>query len=219
MTLQEIADYAAAKVGLSDQTTIAKAKLFAQHRWKIIWNRFSWHQSRMQQNIAVPAGTQDVTLDPLMEFAIAARWNGFYELLVTSDLTMLRNFPLGLDTQGAVTGFDPLPRDSSGNARLRLYSIPKQDSTMLVIGKAKCPDLVNGTDSPSIPGADETLVASVQGDLMQWLRQYSKADQHFQEAGAHLANMMQIERDVAASDLRIVPVVEPQEYNSNWLQK
>jgi hypothetical protein len=220
MTLQQIADFCASKIGIADNQTIAKAKSFAQHRWRIVWNRYTWRQSRIQQTITVDAGIQDVTLSPDIDFPIAVRWNGSVELLVTSDLTMLRNFPLGMDGTGIVTGFDPLPKDSSQNARIRLYQIPQEGGSMLIIGKAKCPELAADTDSPSIPGADETIIAAVLGDLMQWLRQYTKAQAHFEEAQAHLSNMMQIEQDVAANDIRIIPVTEPSVTASgSWLQK
>jgi hypothetical protein len=220
MTLQQIAQFCADKIGIADNTTVAKARAFTQQRWRLVWNRYSWHQARMQQTVTVPAGTQDVTLEGNMDFPIAARWNGTEEILVTSDITMLRNFPVGMDTSGSVRGFDLIPKDAAGNARIRLYQIPNITAPLLVIGKAKCPELTADTDQPSIPGCEETLIACVLGDLMQWLRQYGKAQIHFAEATTHLDNMMQIERDVAANDMRVIPVVEPSSYSAgNWIEK
>lgn len=218
MTLEEIAEYCAAMTGMKDNVTRADALSFAKFRWKMIWGRAFWVQSKMEQPFEVAAEQKEVLLGTEFDFAVAARWGRDRELIVTSDITLLRTAPLALDTTGSVMGFDPLPRTNDG-ARIRLYYLPKTADTLLVIGKRRCPEL-DASFEPNISGGEETLTAFVLGDLQRKRRQYAKANEHYAEATGHLANMLAIEREQAASDMRIVPheSVTDGEYE-NWLSK
>lgn len=204
MTITEIATYTTAKLGINDATTLALAKSYARARWAMLWNAASWRQSRMQENISVTAGTQDVTLNGNLEFATAARWAGNTELQAMHDLNALAVNPSGYDQTGTVAAFAQLPKDSSGNAVLRLFAIPASAQTLLVIGKAKVPAL-GDADSPTLIGADECLCAFTMGDLYQWQRQLAKAQVFFQEGTALLAKMQEIETGQAADNRRIIP--------------
>lgn len=204
MTISEIASYCTDKLGITDSATTTLTKKFVRARWAMLWNSATFRQSRMEQTLSVAAGTQDVTLDPTFEFVTAARWAENQELMPVHDLNALAVNPVGYDQQGTVAGFTQLPKDSSGNARIRLFAIPSETKNLLVIGKAKVPTLADG-DSPTLIGADEALCAFTMGDLYQWMRQLGKAQAFYGEGAALVQRMMEIETAQTPDNRRIIP--------------
>lgn len=220
MTLLDIKNYTTGKLGITDAAALAQADLFTKARWRMIWNDVNWRQARYQQTLSIAAGTQDVTLDPLFEFVTAARWADTYELMATDDISALASNPGGYDTAGPVLAFVPLGKDSNGNAQIRLLHKADQTKNLFVIGKRKCVELVNPTDTPLIPGADQVLCELVMGDLYEWLRQLTKAAQFFQKGAILLEKMKEIEMAQTAEVRRIIPTEQilDDEPNNNWLR-
>ena len=207
MTLLEIQNFCAAKVGINDSTTLAQAGTFAKARWKMIWDKANWRQARIDDTLTIAANTQDVTLPSGFEFATRARWaaNGI-DLPGTEDETVYLENPAGYAQPGSVLKFSPMPKDSSGNAIIRLQAPPLVGDSLYVVGKKKCPQLVNPTDTPLISGVDTALCAFVMNDLLQWLRQYGKAQIHLQEATTALQLMEDIEIKQTQSIHRFIPI-------------
>lgn len=213
MTLAQIATYCTNKLGITDTVTVALAKDFVQQRWRMLWNAYGWRQARHQQALTVSAGTQDVTLDSAFEFVTAARWAANQELLPVNDLSALSTNPVGYDQQGTVASFTQLPRDSSGNVVIRLFSTPAETKALLVIGKRKVTDL-GDSDSPTLIGAAEALCAYTMADLYQWQRQLGKAQAFLEEASALFAKMVEIETSQTGELRRIIPIEQTLEEDS-----
>jgi len=207
MTRTEIIAYVLAKLGISDATATAQAGTFLDARHSMIWNDEDWRQTRYQETIAVPAGTQDVTLGANCEFVRACRWAESQELLPLNDVNALQLNPVGYDASGPVLGFVQLGKDTSGNVIVRLMQKPTEAKNLLVIGKRKVLALA-GSDTPPIPGEDMVLCEFVMGDLYEWLRQLNKAQYFFQKGGILLQKMKEIERQQSAEIVRIVPYVQ-----------
>jgi hypothetical protein len=55
--------------------------------------------------------------------------------------------------------------------------------------KNQCPALANDSDVPTLPACDNALLAYTLGDMLQDLRQYTKANAMFAEAQAHVQTM------------------------------
>lgn len=209
MTLAELKTFTTGKLGITDATALDQAEDFIQARWKMIWNAQPWRQTRWQETISVPAGTQDVTLGAEFEFVTACRWNGDRELTPTSDASALSAYPAGYDGSGTPVSFAQLAKTSAGLVQIRLFQTPTETKNLLVLGKRTCVDLTAPTDSPLIPGVDECLQAFVMGDLFQWIRQFSKAQACYAEANALLQKMVEIETQQANEIRRIIPLVDP----------
>lgn len=214
MTKAEIKTYTTTKLGITDATALATADTFAMARWRMIWNAADWRQTRYQQALTVNAGTQDVTLESAFEFAKAYRWGGQFELLPINDTNALALNPAGYDTAGEVSAVIPLGKNSSGDVVLRLVPKPAVTRELLVIGKRKCVELTQDTDSPLIPGVDECLCAFVMGDLYQWIRQMGRAREFFAEGQALLAKMVEIEMQQTPEIRRIIPLEQQLEDDS-----
>ncbi len=213
MTVSDIQNYTSSKLGMTDSVTKAQALTFITARHKMIWNAALWKQARWQATVSVNASQQDVTLPSEFEFATAVRWaDGKSELFPTTDLAAFSQNPQGYDAAGTVGAFARLARDGSGNEVLRLFQVPQTAQSMLVLGKRKCVDMVNPTDPTLIPGEDECLCAFVMGDLYQWLRQFGKAQQFFQEATTLLQKMVEIEIGQTAGIIQLVPMEQQFDY-------
>lgn len=219
MNLGQIKDYTAAMIGISDTATKAQAGEFAKARWRMIWNSQPWRQARWQQTVAVSSGTQDVTLESQFEFVTHCRWNGTVELTPITDGTAMAANPQGFDQAGAVGSFAQLGKNSSGDVVVRLFGIPNESKNLLVLGKRKCVELSADGDTPLLPGVDECLIAYTLGDLYQWLRQMTKAGALYQEGAAHLAKMVEIEKEQSAGIVRVIPYVQELETepDNSWL--
>lgn len=208
MNLQQIATYTATKLGIADAATLEVAKAFARARWEMIWNHSLWRQTRHEATVAVPAGTQNVELPPEFELVHAVRWGNTQLLAGILDLSALANDPVALGTVGPVLGFSPLGKTAGGLARVRLHRTPNEAGTIFVVGKRTCIPLAADTDAPLLAGASECLCAYTMGDLMQWQRQLSKANAYFEEAGALLAKMLEIETAQTTEPRQLVPYTQ-----------
>ncbi|EIQ00748.1 hypothetical protein OpiT1DRAFT_05304 [Opitutaceae bacterium TAV1] len=215
MTLGDIKEFCAHKLGIPDIQTMEMAGRFASTRWKMIWNQRAWPQTRIYDAVSVPAGQQEVTLPADFELAHAARWNRT-GLLPQLDLTAFDQDPGAWDAVGPVAGFSPLAKSAQGYARIRLTRAPAEAGTLYVIGKRKCIELLNDHDTPLLPGVDECLVAFVMGDLEQWQRQFGKAQVFFSEANALLQQMVRIDTEQATQIAQIVPVAQQLEDMPEW---
>jgi hypothetical protein len=59
-----------------------------------------------------------------------------------------------------------------------------------------------------LSGVDNTLVAFVEADALEYLQQYAKAQAKLQEAAAHLQLMRDMEKHQSARVQQLVPDVE-----------
>lgn len=107
-------------------------------------------------------------------------------------------------TTSKPTGFFHLPKDSSGNPRIRLNPTPPKEGLLHVLGKLGWTEPADG-DSPVIHGIDNILLAYAEGDMLERGRKYAKAQLKYQEAGDLLSAARDQQRNQFASESRIVP--------------
>lgn len=89
--------------------------------------------------------------------------------------------------------------------RLRLLEIPTEEVTIRVLGKRVCPTFSADNDAPAISGVTNCLLAFAQADLLQWLRQYGKAQAAQQEGVALLDQLKELEMVQQAHNITIQP--------------
>ena len=75
-----------------------------------------------------------------------------------------------------------------------------------MLGKLKITAL-GDTDSPKINGVDNALLAYVESDMLEHMRQYGKAQVKQGEAAAQMSLMRDLEMGQAAKETRVIPKV------------
>lgn len=206
MTLLDYATFVARSVGIDDNITRDQAKRFAQLRWKMIWDLRLWSQSLVTHTQAIPADTQEVTLtETTLDRMVNARWGTNQQVEGLAADIAFRVDPGAWTESGTFQGYVERPKDSSGRIVLRLLRAPTEAKDLLCLCKRKCPELLLDTDEPQLNGVDQALLAYTHGDVLRWLRQFSKAQMLFEEGRAHIDQMIQIDEQQAAKSQRLVP--------------
>lgn len=108
-------------------------------------------------------------------------------------------------TTSTPTNFVHLPKDASGNARIRLMPGPPAEGLLHVLGKVAWDDTITDDDSPVIQGIDEVLLAYAEGDMLERNRKRQQAQLKFQEGSAFLASIRMQQRDQFGTDTVITP--------------
>jgi hypothetical protein len=198
-----MATYVTDKFGVTTAAMVTRAKGFYDVRYRMIWDRYYWKQTKVSESSTVSASTQDVTLTAAIDRVVAVRWNN-RRLLPVNQEQVFQLDPEAFDSAGEVVGFSELPKDSSGLTVIRLYEIPQDSKELMVLGKAP-PETLTDSETPRLSGIDQSLQAYVLGDLWQSIRQFSKADILYREAETFLQQMIKIEEEQSAYDKRIIP--------------
>ena len=216
-----IAQFVADKVQKTDSSSIALIKKFIDRRYEMLWDSSLWRETLATTTYTVAVDTQELTLNSSVDFPISARWNDLeiipldYQAVFQIDATLFND-------AGAVTNFVILPRDSSGNAKIKLLRKPDKEKSLLVLGKQKVTSDGNtwttssSTDTDSLPsmadtgepkinGIDNALLAYVEGDTLEHMRQYGKAQIKYQEAGNQLSVARDLDNHQSARVTSIVP--------------
>lgn len=144
-------------------------------------------------------------MDSTVDFPVSARWDD-KEITPIDYSAVFQIDPTLFNDAGAVANFIVLPKDSSGNAKIKLLRKPDVGKSLLILGKLKLVALAD-SDSPKINGIDNVLVAMVEGDMLEHTRQYQKAQVKFTEAMNHLNIAKDLENQQSASQTRIIPEV------------
>jgi hypothetical protein len=202
-TRLQLVTYVTDKFRVTTDAVVDRAKGFYDVRYRMIWDRFYWKQSKVSESVSVTAGTQDITFTSAIDRIIGARWDGMQILPVNQEQVFQIN-ATAWDASGTPVAFSELPKDSSGLTRIRLYEIPQTTRTLVVIGKAPSETLTDN-QSPRLGGIDQCLQAYVLGDLWQSIRQFNKAALLYEEAEAFLREMIKIEQEQTAYSNRIIP--------------
>lgn len=142
----------------------------------------------------------------------AADWQSFFQL----DPNTWNNVASRKSTP---TNFVNLPRQfdtalygQSGVPKIKLVPTPDAAGTLFILGKQQSPTRQNGetaaiaADYPfTIRGCENAIMAYVEGDLLEYSRQYGKAQAKFAEASAHVGVMKDMERGQQQQISRIIP--------------
>ena len=205
MTKTEIAQFVGDKLQKTDGASLTMMKSFVDRRYEMIWGSGLWRESVGTTSYSVTAETSEVTLNSTVDFPLAAAWDD-NEITPVNYETVFSISPEMFDESGTPTNFITLPNDSSGNSRIRLLRKPDKAKTLLVLGKLKVVALAD-TDSPKINGITNALIAYVEADMLEHLRQYGKAQVKVAEAAAQMALMRDLEVSQSAKITKLVPEV------------
>lgn len=205
MTKSSIAQFVADKLQKSDAGSLALLKSFIDRRYEMIWDSGLWRETLGTTSYAVAAETSEVTLNSAVRFAVAVAWDDS-EISSMDYETVFQINPALFDESGSPTNFITLPNDASGNAVIRLIRKPDKAKTLLVLGKLKLTAL-GDSDSPKINGIDNALLAYVEGDMLEHMRQYGKAQVKQQEAAGAMMVMRDLESAQSAKIARLIPEV------------
>ena len=205
MTKSAIAQFVADKLQKSDAGSLTLLKSFIDRRYEMIWDSGLWRETLGTTSYSVAADTSEVTLNSAVRFAVAVAWDD-NEISAMDYETVFQINPALFDESGAPTSFITLPNDSSGNAVIRLIRKPDKAKTLLVLGKLKLTALTD-SDSPKINGIDNALLAYVEGDMLEHMRQYGKAQVKQQEAAGAMMLMRDLESAQSAKIARLIPEV------------
>ena len=144
-TVSEIATYTTDKLGINDSATVDLAKNFIRARFRMIWDSFYWIESKVAETITLhPASTQIVTFTTAIDKIVAIRWND-RRILPVNEETVFQIDPSAFDNEGETVAFARLPKDGSGQPRIKLFEIPQEAREIVALGKAPVPTLADGS--------------------------------------------------------------------------
>lgn len=144
----------------------------------------------------------------------AAEWQSFFQL----DPNVWNNVDSRKSTPNNFVNLSRLLWDgsssygASGIPRIKLVPTPDQAGTLFILGKKQSCVRQFGeitaiaNDRPiELRGADNALMAFVEGDLLEYSRQYAKAQAKYTEGAAHVSTMKDMERGQQQQISRIIP--------------
>ena len=230
MTLTELANFVTTKLSDTDDDSVTVCKSFINRRYQMIWDTGLWTESMGVVTQSVDAGATDISVSDApsiffyqsssdigserkLDFPVALK---FTEDGKTDGLNMLNDswmtfFQIDPNAWEDVTSrranptnFINLPKDSSGNCRLKPVPVPKTAGNVFVLGKLNWV-VLGDDDTPALNGVDNALLAFAEGDMLERARQYSKAQIKYQEAAAQVQIMKDLENGQRQSISRIIP--------------
>lgn len=243
MTLSDMASFITAKLNDTDASSVSTCKDFIKRRYELIWNSSLWLESVGAVSHAVAANDTSVTLseDPdwfyyptsgtvastaaRLDFPVAVRFiktgdadgrelvNGDWWTFFQFDPNAWEN---DASHRATPSGFVHLPKNASGYCRFKLVPTPDAAGTLFVLGKMKLTNLSGDTDSPTLRGVDNALIAYAEGDMLERSRQYGKAQAKYAEGAEHVRVMRDMERGQQQAHSRIVPMVEAEWGVADW---
>jgi hypothetical protein len=218
------AQFVADKVQKTDAASIAMIKNFIDRRYEMMWDSALWRETLATTTYTITVDTEEVTLNATVDLPVSARWNDM-EIVPMDYQSVFQIDPTLFNDAGSVTNFLVLPRDASGNAMIKLLRKPDKEKSLLVLGKQKITSdgntwttssstdtdvlpILSDDGEPKINGIDNALLSFVEGDILEHMRQYGKAQVKYQEAGNHLAVARDMDNHQSGRITRIVPQVE-----------
>jgi len=229
MTLTELANHVCTTVSQTDTDSVTVCKTFVNYRYRMLWDMALWTETLGVASQAVAASDEEVSISATpsltfyqsssapstkIEHPVAIRFtktdddNGI-EIINEDWLTYFQidiNAWNNVDNRKTTPkNFIHLPKDSSGNCRIKLIPTPDKAGTLYVLGKLKWVELAD-SDSPALNGADNALMAYAEHDMLKRARQYGKAQAMLMEAQAHNAIMRDLEKGQRQSISRVIPI-------------
>lgn len=205
MTLQEIASFVCNKIGKLDATSLTICKEFIKSRYRLIWEGFTWNDSKIIVTQSLPSGTSELTINSQVEFVIDISWKGLLLENISAEAVMRWN-PALLDPNqsGGPLQFITLPK-SGGACVVRFITKPTVTDDILIVGKRVYTPLVNDDDEPLLRGIDNALIAYAYSDMLERERRPGTAQIALQEAVGMIAQMVEIETQQQTKIQRLVP--------------
>lgn len=191
-TLTELADYITTKLNKTDAASVAKCKTFLNNQYEFIWNFYAWRDIKGLGSVSVSAGDQTVTMPSACGEVLGLRWGLKQELSGLEMENILRQNPEDWDQEGDPYGWSRMGKDGNGDVLVRLAAKPREADTLYVLYKRKWAALTDN-DTPEISGIETALKAFGEAEFLESRRQYGKAQVKYQEGGAKLAAMRNLE--------------------------
>lgn len=92
---------------------------------------------------------------------------------------------------------------------IRLAKTPTTTTTVKAIGKLSVPRFSEDDDTMGLLNMENAMISFVEGDMLSRMRQRGKAQICYQEGTAHVARMINEEREQSGHRARVIPHVEP----------
>jgi hypothetical protein len=92
---------------------------------------------------------------------------------------------------------------------IRLGELPTANATIKAIGKLACPRLTADADETRLADIDNALLSYAEGDMLARQRQRGKANLCYAEGEAMIKSLIAQETQQSASNIRVIPYVEP----------
>lgn len=210
MTRDDIVSFACNKLGVTDATSTSRCNDFVQRRFQMIYDMESWRDTlKLVTGLSVDT-TGVLNLPSNIDRVLGIRSTGDHALDPVDSVFLMKYDPTIFERTGDPLAFEEFSDSSSSFAKkIRVWPIPTSTTALILVGKMSCPTL-GASDSPStfIRNIDNCLVAYSQGDMLQRMRQYGKAQQLYQEAASLLEVMRGVENQQAARQWIIIPDAE-----------
>lgn len=210
MTLLELATFICNKIGKADGTSYSVCRDFIKNRYKMIWEYYTWNDSKLMVTQSVPAATLDLTVNSQIDLVISASWKG-QKLQNLSQETVMSYNPDLLDRAGSPVGYINLPK-SGGSCILRFITTPQTTEDIIILGKSAFTQLTGDSDSPLLRGVDNALLAYGEADMLERERQRGSAQIKLQEATAMIQKMIDLETNQQTKIMRVIPMIHDAYY-------
>jgi hypothetical protein len=228
MNLTELANFVCSTVSQTDTKSKDACKDFINRRYQMLWDSSLWTETLGVVSQSVTSGAETVSISnspsltfyhsssapsTKMEHPVAVRFtktgeDDGIEIVGQDWVTFFRLDPnIWNNVENRKTtprDFSNLPKDSSGNCRIKLIPTPDTAGTLYILGKLKWVKL-GSLDTPALAGCENALLALAEHDMLKRSRQYGKAQSLVQEAQGHMQIMRDLEKGQRQSMGRIIP--------------
>jgi hypothetical protein len=228
MTLTELADFVTTKLSDTDTSSVSVCKDFINRRYQMIWDSGLWTETMGVATKAVAAEDTEIVIDSTpsitfyqsssapstkVDFPVAIKFtetgkDDGLEMLNESWMTFFQINPNAWENVSSrranPRNFINLPKDGSGNCRIKPVPVPKAAGTVFVLGKLNWVAL-EASDTPALGGITNALLSYAEGDMLERARQYGKAQVKFSEAASHVQIMNDMEKSQEQNMSRIIP--------------
>ena len=142
----------------------------------------------------------------------ASDWQTFFQLdpNVWNNVDARKQLPQNFVNMPRV--IDTSLYGQAGVPRVKVIPVPLTAGTLFVLGKRQScvrqfgeTQAIANDDPFEIRGIENAIMAYIEGDLLEYSRQYGKAQAKFQEAMAHVSTMKDMEKNQQQAISRIVP--------------
>jgi hypothetical protein len=187
MTFDDLRAQVCSKVGQIDSTSLSLCGDYLNSRYQMIYDSENWQDTLDFATAPTVIGESVIAIPDALERVVSVRYGQTW--LEEVDIPFL--LELGVDlTQ---TGTPKYYTEYGGGHSIKLFPVPDAAITVTFFGKKTFARLSLG-DSPIIRNIDNCLLAFTQGDMLQRARQYAKAKECVEEAGALLEQLRKLEK-------------------------
>ena len=198
MNLTEIVDYVCAKVQKTDANSKTICATFVNARYRMIADAYLWTDTKQIYGTAIAASFSTlIRLESTVNRVISVLYDVGTPRARFLDTTeaafMIQAFPKQLFTEPGQPKYYEETTDKNLGHIVRLYPPPNEDAQVYILAKRILPELEQPTDQLAIRNIDNCLIAFVTADMLEFLRQYGKAEEKVKEATALLESAKALE--------------------------